>query len=357
MKKKYCISAIFTAAVIMLCGCSDSTYNHPMLKKAVQSKRMGEYRNAELCYKKYLAKNPNAEKIHLELAELYDEHLEDYLLAIYHYKEYLRLLDNPDSNDAKNVNGFISRCEQRYLAKGKSVKKVLMTDEEELERMADAYRKKLVNEEKAMALELERLKKEAAGSEKVEENTEKKESEKENAVEKTAESVNVIANDNSSANAAEENTVAQNLAENGKNDSAVDSVEKKPVEDMKKTAETSEKVQEQAKEEKVVAADEKKNEKTSVKQTASIKESAALPDTVVQKEKKSVEQTEKTVDREYTVQKGDTFTHLSRKFYGTVRYHKQLMEYNKITKPSALRAGKVIKIPSVKNLKGIKNAQ
>ena len=83
--------ALFCAA--LLAGCADETDNHPLLRKAAQSKRMGEYRNAEVCYKRYLAKNPDAAQIHLNLAQLYDEHLEDYLLAVYHYKEYLRLCE------------------------------------------------------------------------------------------------------------------------------------------------------------------------------------------------------------------------------------------------------------------------
>ena len=66
----------------------------------------------------------------------------------------------------------------------------------------------------------------------------------------------------------------------------------------------------------------------------------------IQPEKKSV------VIQEYKVKKGDTFTHLSRQFYGSIRYYKQLMEYNKITNPNSLRVGKTVKIPPLEILKG-----
>lgn len=355
MKKSYGILLIFTALMIFAVGCSDSSSNHPMLKKAAQSKRMGEYRNAELCYKKYLAKNPDAAKIHLELAELYDEHLEEYLLAVYHYKEYLRLTDDSDNSDAKAVKGFISRCEQRYLAKGKSVKKVLMTDEEELERMASAYRKKLADEEKAMAIELERLKKEAEEAKKAEEKVEKTEVSEAKKIEdvKTAPEQTVPAEE--AKNTVIENAVPHSVSEVQKSDSQIDAT--KTVPDT--AAHNTEKKEEQKKAEVAVDKDNKTTKTTEsvAKQPEIIKDFSALPTMKEQKKTDSVKEVKKQEIKEYKVQKGDTFTHLSRKFYGTVRYHKQLMEYNKISKPNALRVGKMIKIPPVEILKGGKNAK
>ena len=58
--------------------------------------------------------------------------------------------------------------------------------------------------------------------------------------------------------------------------------------------------------------------------------------------------------KEYKIQRGDTFTHLSRKFYGSIRYYRQLMEYNKISNPNSLRVGKIIKVPPLEILKGEK---
>ena len=58
--------------------------------------------------------------------------------------------------------------------------------------------------------------------------------------------------------------------------------------------------------------------------------------------------------KEYKIQRGDTFTHLSRKFYGSIRFYRQLMEYNKISNPNSLRVGKTIKVPPLEILKGEK---
>lgn len=356
--------------VLFLFGCSDSSDNHPLLRKAAQSKRMGEYRNAETCYKRYLAKDPNAAQIHLELAELYDEHLEEYLLAVYHYKEFLRLTEDKESRTAKSVKGFIERSERRYLNKDKAVKKVFLTDEAEIERMTQAYKKRLADEEAKLAKELAELKKEAEAA-KAPELAEKSVSD--SAVEK------------------------KELAEKNKSDSPVASSEKIEVSE-KQTADSAVKKDEKTstlKEEKAEKKQEEKVEKTETSASDKIAETAEIPvekvkENAVKAEKAEVRKTEKepeketgnkpaetikdfsklpemeTVEtavpktvsgdeiKEYKVQKGDTFTHLSRKFYGTVRYYRQLMEYNKISNPNSLRIGKTIKVPPLEILKGKK---
>ncbi|MFC1744799.1 LysM peptidoglycan-binding domain-containing protein [Candidatus Riflebacteria bacterium] len=47
----------------------------------------------------------------------------------------------------------------------------------------------------------------------------------------------------------------------------------------------------------------------------------------------------------YKVKPGDTLAGISKKFYGTPKYWRQLARVNKILKPSQLRVGKVIRIP------------
>lgn len=367
MRKICIVSLMLAVAIFFVCGCSDTSNNHPMLKKALQSKRMGEYRNAELCYKKYLEKNPSAAEVHLELAELYDEHLEDYLLAIYHYKEYLRLTDDKDSGDAKSVKGFISRCEQRYLAKGKTVKKVYLTDEEEIERMSAAYKKKLAEEQKALALEVERLKKESEETAKKETpasapvpapeaapvtaaadsaiTPDKEDSaiapDKEEKVEST-EKKDTEKSENNSVKSPEKNDAPAETADRNKSDSPIAAEKKENV----LPPETSAESQTAA----VVAEDKKE------KKTETIKDFSKLPG--MQTTETETAAAKKTVEKkviEYKVAKGDTFTHISRKFYGSIRYYKKLMKYNNISNPNSLRIGKIIKIPPLEVLKGEKN--
>lgn len=337
--KNFC-NILIAVFMLWLCGCADAEHNHPMLKKAAQSKRMGEYRNAELCYKKYLAKNPDSARIHLELAKLYDEELEDYLLAVYHYKEYLRLTDKKDSSDVRAVNGFIERCEQRYVAKTKNVKKVLMTDEQEIERMAEAYKKRLADEQKAMELEVARLKKEA-------EEEKQKEAAEAAKLQQTAE--------NNSTDSPVQQKV-ENIA------APIEKAADKNVADRaEKTVEKSENITADS----PVAVQTESARK--IEETADKKTEEKVSQPVVQAKTKPVEETQfppmdnaslntvkETKDREYKIQKGDTFTHLSRKFYGTTRYYRQLMEYNKIPNPNRLKIGKIIKIPALEKLKGEK---
>lgn len=333
------LAAVF---ILFLSGCSDSTDNHPLLRKAAQSKRMGEYRNAETCYKRYLAKNPAAAKIHLALAELYDEQLEEYLLAVYHYKEYLRLTPDKESRSAKNVRGFIERSERRYVNKNKSVKKVLLTDEAEIERMTAAYKKRLADEEKKLAQELAELKKEADKTQ-APDVSETLKSDSAVVTEKTSE--------NNSPDSAVEVKSQAELAEKQSADSSIvnaDTANNTP--DIGKN--TADKTAEKVEEKKTGSAEIEKKEPEK-KSAEVIKDFSKLPK-MEEMENTPVSAPGKKEIKDYKVQKGDTFTHLSRKFYGTVRYYRQLMEYNKINNPSSLRVGKTIKIPPLEILKGEK---
>lgn len=333
--------------VLFLFGCSDSSDNHPLLRKAAQSKRMGEYRNAELCYKRYLAKDPNAAQIHLELAELYDEHLEDYLLAVYHYKEFLRLTEDKESRTAKSVKEFIERCERRYLDKNKGIKKVFLTDEAEIERMTQAYKRRLADDEAKLAKELAELKKEA-DTVNVPEASEKASAD--TSVENKAVSEESKADSPVAASEKVETSEKQIVDTAVKNDEKTvpvkeDKTENPPVE------EKSEKVEKSLAENKEKTA---KSETKAVKKSAeTIKDFSKLPEMETVKTAATKAAVSNEV-KEYKVQKGDTFTHLSRKFYGSVRYYRQLMKYNNISNPNSLRIGKTIKIPPLEILEGEK---
>ncbi|MBR2510492.1 MAG: LysM peptidoglycan-binding domain-containing protein [Lentisphaeria bacterium] len=312
MKKTVFFVLFIFSMVLFFCGCSETGSNHPMLKKAGQSMRMGEYRNAEICYKKYLAKHPDSASVHQSLASLYDEHLEEYLLAIYHYKEFLRLQSDANAETIRNTESFIKRCEQRYMQKGGTVKKVELTDEQEIERMTADYKKNLAEQQKNSGndRETQTAEKQIADSPVIEK-----------VPEKTAEIKNKVQ--------LSETLIADtgHIAE--KNDPAAAAAEDK----VKKVSAA-------------VPAAPPENKK------AAAKETVKPPPMQTGKVEKTPEKVEKI--QEYKVKRGDTFSHLSRKFYGTVRYHRKLMEYNKIPSPNALRVGKTLKIPPIDVLKGEK---
>ena len=346
--KNFCLMFLLAGVMVLFAaGCSEKEPNHPLLKKAAQSMRVGEYRNAELCYKKYLAKHPDSAAVHQALAELCDEHLGDYLLAAYHYKEVLRLSPDMPENQVREIKGFIERCEQRYFNQGRKSKKVVLTDEQEIERLTAAYKKRLADEQKKQEEELARLKKELEESEK----------------EKTPAPVN---NDGKDKKAAKQNVAAaepqKTVADSGvkietsvtENQSADSTVAEKQPE-QKVEASVAEKVNPAAEtSEKNIADSAVATEKTAEK--APLKKEIAPSNETAYPKMENIHKADKKQDKiiEYKVKRGDTFTHLSRHFYGSVRYYKKLMEYNKITNPNVLRAGKVLQIPPLEVLKGEK---
>lgn len=340
MKKFMMISLAVLNCIFVFCGCADNSGNHPMLKKAAQSLRMGEYRNAELCYKKFLAQHPNNSGVHLSLANLYDEHLEEYLLAVYHYKEVLRLSPDAGAETVKNIEGFIKRCEQRYLQKGKTVKKVFLTDEQEIQRMTAAYKKNLAEQQKKAETELARLKKEAELAKKqelAEKQIQDSPKESKTEIKKDGKIHEVKAAEKKVEKQLSETLIADS-AETVKN--TADKVSEKIIPD---TPAAAEKIQ-------TDSGIEVKKVQEKPTQTV-INDFSKLP--AMQMEKKAEKTTpEAETVKEYKVKRGDTFSHLSRKFYGSVRYYKQLMKYNNISTPNGLRVGKTIKVPPLQVLKG-----
>lgn len=53
----------------------------------------------------------------------------------------------------------------------------------------------------------------------------------------------------------------------------------------------------------------------------------------------------------YTIKKGDTLGSISKKFYGTTKYWKEIAKTNNISNPAGLRVGKKIKIPQINDEK------
>ena len=332
MKNIFGIVFALYAFGLFVCGCAESEPNHPLLKKAAQSMRVGEYRNAELCYKKYLQKEPSAVAVHRALAQLYDEHLDDYLLAVYHYKEVLRLSPDMPKSEAGTIKGFIERCEQQYFNASKKSKKTFLTDEQEIERFTAAYKKRLADEQKKQEAEIARLKKELEA-----ENSELANEKKE--VSAVPEAEKSVKKEDVSAVQTVKNIVEKQPVDNSA------AVEKQTADSQITEDKKIEKTQTPAAEK---IAEVKKTEEVSAKSAPS--DYPKMDDS-----SKTVANAEKTAQIiEYTVRRGDTFSQLSKRFYGTSRYYRKLMEYNKISNPNALRVGKKIKVPPTEVLKGDK---
>lgn len=92
--------------VVSLTGCRDSAgrldrleEDTPMIRKAIERKRLGDDDGAISLYTKALDKDPTLARAHLELGFLLDHPTRDYVLAIYHYRRYLDIRPGTDKKE------------------------------------------------------------------------------------------------------------------------------------------------------------------------------------------------------------------------------------------------------------------
>lgn len=88
------LAAVWASLVAL--GCSPAAMDaredrDPMIRRARSLKNAQNYQGAVELYNKALDRRPNMARAHLELANVYDQYLEDDVRAIYHYQRYLEL--------------------------------------------------------------------------------------------------------------------------------------------------------------------------------------------------------------------------------------------------------------------------
>lgn len=98
-----------TIAVVLMwgvSGCRDSAgrldrleEDTPIIRKAIERKRLGDEDGAIALYRKALDKDPTLARAHLELGFLLDHPTRDYVLAIYHYRRYLEIRPGTDKKE------------------------------------------------------------------------------------------------------------------------------------------------------------------------------------------------------------------------------------------------------------------
>jgi tetratricopeptide (TPR) repeat protein len=96
-----------------------------------------DYEGAVEAFEKSLEVNPRSSSAHFELGLLYEDKVQDYAAAIYHFDRYLKL--RPTSDYAEIVRQRIVACKQE-LAKTVSLVPVQQTVQRDLERQADEIR-------------------------------------------------------------------------------------------------------------------------------------------------------------------------------------------------------------------------
>ncbi len=112
---------MYKLAVILIMftviGCKEQVNEdkHPVYLRAESLKKRGAFAEAAKNYNKYLAQNHKSFKTHLELATIYNDHLNDFVLTIYHYKKYLDLA--PITEDKEMVKGWLKKSEEELYKK------------------------------------------------------------------------------------------------------------------------------------------------------------------------------------------------------------------------------------------------
>jgi LysM repeat protein len=91
-----------------------------------------DYRGAVESFEKALEVNPRSASAHFELGVLYDQKIQDYAAAVFHFERYLRL--RPDSPYAEPVRQHITAC-KRELARSVAPVPVTQSLQRDFERL------------------------------------------------------------------------------------------------------------------------------------------------------------------------------------------------------------------------------
>src|ERR1041385_8495091 len=111
-------------ALLLVCGLSacgpgatrsdQQDEKNPYVQKARKMSQSRDYERAVKYYKEALDQDPNNSVAHLELGLLYEEKVQDYAYAIYHYRRYLELC--PKAEKAELVKQFVDRSQLALAA-------------------------------------------------------------------------------------------------------------------------------------------------------------------------------------------------------------------------------------------------
>jgi 16S rRNA (uracil1498-N3)-methyltransferase len=141
---------------LFLCGCYEGANKdlskHPLLIKAAEFRKDGEYEVAQKCYLKLIAKYPENASLYQMLGSLFEEEIGDYAAAYNCYKNFLAMADIDDPGRESVVKGM-------EIIKGKMLKQLV---EEETNSLRDVIREKdkeITQNKKIITLQNEQIKK------------------------------------------------------------------------------------------------------------------------------------------------------------------------------------------------------
>ncbi|OGV49539.1 MAG: hypothetical protein A2X49_08195 [Lentisphaerae bacterium GWF2_52_8] len=154
--------AAFVVSLHML-SCSQDPealeHKHPLVLKAQALRDGGEYAKAAEFYEDYLRIQPNSTRIHLQLASICNDNIDDPLRAILHYRRYLELAQA--SEDSEAVTAWKDAAEKKFYEKNRERFELLSApvpgDDEKVKKCL-AYIKKLSEENAALKAEITEMK-------------------------------------------------------------------------------------------------------------------------------------------------------------------------------------------------------
>ncbi len=328
------LALVIAIGTMVFSGCDfGGNRKHPLMVKALRYKNEGDYEKAVKYLEEYLLINPKSYSMHYALAEIYDDNLNDDFLAVYHYREFLKYAPK-DSPDREPAEKFLASAEKdcyRQLHKRFADNRPLRELEEQLTRFKathvsyQAYAKQeaVIREQKALYRKIYY----AYQNQKLD-------------MMKVERELSIIKDRN--------DDLKKQIAKLKKTKSKPD--KKLPPLKTVKSATSKKKPEDFPKPE---------APKTPVKPVDSSGKVSIEglidrpPPPPPEKKTKTVIVPPKPKVRLYRIQSGDTLTRISRKFYGSSRYYRELYEVNKdsLKSVSDLRVGQRLKIPPLSELK------
>ncbi len=133
-KKKY-LYLCASAALIFLVSCGPPNEKaHPAFQNGVKYKKNEEYRKAAGSFEKYLIFNYTNPQTHYELAELYNDYLDDPFFTVYHFRQFLKY--KPDSPERDTIQAWIESAEEKLVERIRQ-RNPDFTSEEEVQRLKE----------------------------------------------------------------------------------------------------------------------------------------------------------------------------------------------------------------------------
>lgn len=113
------LAALTLAIPFLLCSCSDyvgKEKSHPLFVKAGTSKSAGNFQEAAKCYEEFLLICPRSIVTCKELADLYNDSLNEPLKAVYYYEKWLSMLPE-DTQEINEIRAFAENARKNLYKK------------------------------------------------------------------------------------------------------------------------------------------------------------------------------------------------------------------------------------------------